>query len=155
MPNNYNNFTNLFRENVLEHSVDFMNEGYSVDKINSLLCETQSDKASSFFTYLTALGSVPIVHIYKDDFKNFIENMENKKDCEINFITDPLYNSPNDPKCCSSFVCKNNKFYFMEYEDGHSAFCAYYVDTTSEIIDRLKIIYNKIPNDIDNVLKLL
>lgn len=185
MQNSYGNFTNLRKEN-LDDAVDLMKNNFMEANeyhLNLLLCESTNYKNSSFFTYLTPFGYVPIVHIYKNDLKKFIENIENNYNTEINFISDPLYNSiyppydldnvpscnsnsdplcylhnyplcdlHNDPKCCSKWIYKNNKFYFMEYEDGHSAFCAYYVNMTNDLVDKLKIIYNKIPDNIDNLL---
>lgn len=162
MQNKYEHLTNLYKETYNGEEYDLINNCFREaddQERNKLLSETNNYNKNAFFTYLTPInGFVPILHIYKNDLEQFIHNMEQNNDCEIYFLSDPLFDNPKI--CCSKWICKNNKFYFTEYEDGHCPFCSYYLDLNKyvemkrKIIDKLKIIYNKIPDDLDIKMKL-
>lgn len=107
---------------------------------------------SEFFVYKTPWGVVPIVHMYKTDLKRFIDNIENDVNDTFYFISNPISNGYDHSKYCSAWLYENKKFYFVDYEDGNSAFCCYFTLINVNIINNLKNIYNKIPNDIDDVL---
>ena len=157
MSNRYDQFKKCFRESYNDNTCDLMNNSFwkaREENRNYLLSETTNLHKDAFFTYKTPFyGNVPILHIYKNDMLQFIENVEQGKDCELYFISDPITDYLQI--CCSKWMLKNNKFYFTEYEDGHSAFCDYYVDMSNDIVDKLKIIASKIPDNVDDILNQL
>lgn len=109
--------------------------------------------------YNTPEGCVPVVHMYKDKLKTFIESLTHGTDDTFYFISDPLHNysstnrsGKKDPKCCSVWECHDGKLYYTEYEDGHSAYDYYCTPVTDTIIVRIKQICDSIPDDIDSIL---
>lgn len=91
------------------------------------------------FTYQTPLGYVPVIDINTEQLLEFINNMKCGIDCHLRFISDPLCDNT---YCDEIWICKGNKFYFTEYEDGHSAFDHCWIDITHDFIYKLDKIYN-------------
>lgn len=114
-------------------------------------------KPNAFLAYTTPVGHIPVIHMYKENLKKFIQNIENNINDKFYFISDPIYNSYNlsDTKCCSNIEYYNGKIYFMDYEDGYGMYEYYYVTALNEHINSLKIICNMIPDNCDLILEQL
>lgn len=107
-----------------------------------------------FCAYTTPEGGwMPVVHMYKDRLAQFIDCLETNTDDRFYFISDPLQGGFRKRQtCCSFWESRGGKIHYTEYEDGHSAYDTCYADITNTLIDRIRAIYEMIPDNVDLVL---
>lgn len=98
----------------------------------------------AFFTYKTPNGNVPIISMDKDKLEKFIQDMENQTNSIFHFNSAPLNHQSSENFQNETWVYFDQKFYFVDYDDGHSAFDTYCMTVTQDLINKIKIIYNSI-----------